>query len=168
MSRPPLLFACGLLLAVAATLLRAETREPVFPSDSQDVKQVGGPELLEAVCPGRVGVGKEVVCRGACPAFTGFAGEDLSWSLARVTRGHFLAPASDDVVLAMSGCEPHSENYGGTILLTQRSRHWSMVWYKVGRRHFSVPQGAAKKPARDPRLLRILRRARDRLNLALC
>jgi hypothetical protein len=32
----------------------------------------------------------------------------------------------------MLGCEPHSENFGGTILLTRRSQKWTMLWYKTG------------------------------------
>jgi hypothetical protein len=57
---------------------------------------------------------------------------DAEWTLAEVIRGHFLSPSSEDVVLAMTGCEPHSENFGGAILLTRRSQHWAMLWYKAG------------------------------------
>jgi len=32
----------------------------------------------------------------------------------------------------MEGCEPHSENFGGTILMTRRSNQWVMLWYKPG------------------------------------
>jgi hypothetical protein len=32
----------------------------------------------------------------------------------------------------MSGCEPHSENFGGTILLTRESGSWKKLWYKAG------------------------------------
>jgi hypothetical protein len=110
-----------------------EPPKPVFPDDSQDPKQAGGAELLEAVCPGHVVVGKEIRCNIPCPKGTGFANDTLDgWDLARVTRGHFLSPASDDVVLAMGGCEPHSENFGGTILLTRRSQKWTMLWYRAG------------------------------------
>jgi hypothetical protein len=107
--------------------------KPVFPDDSQDPKQAGGAELLEAVCPGHVVVGKEIQCNIPCPEGTGFANDTFDgWDLARVTRGHFLSPASDDVVLAMGGCESHSENFGGTILLTRRAQKWRMLWYKAG------------------------------------
>ena len=120
-----------LILLIVATAW-AQPPKTIFPSDSKDPKQSGGAALLEAVCPGRVIVGKEIGCRGTCPEFTAFRGESFEWSLYAVTRGHFLSPPSDDVALWMIGCEPHSENWGGTILLTRRSRKWTMLWYKAG------------------------------------
>jgi hypothetical protein len=94
--------------------------------------QAGGAELLEAVCPGHVVSRKEMSCRGVCPKFTSFSNEKFRWSLALVTRGHFVSPSSEDAVLSMNGCEPHSENFGGTILLTRRAQRWTMLWYKPG------------------------------------
>ena len=32
----------------------------------------------------------------------------------------------------MLGCEPHSENWGGTILLTRQAQKWTSLWYKPG------------------------------------
>jgi len=113
-------------------LCAATGTEPVFPSDSEDPRQAGGAELLEAVCPGRVSGGNQTECRGVRPKFTSFAGDNLGWSLSKVTHGHFLSPASDDAALWMDGCEPHSENFGGTILMTRRSGRWIMLWYKAG------------------------------------
>jgi hypothetical protein len=39
-------------------------------------------------------------------------------------------PHSDDAVIATSGCEPHTQNFGGTILLTRKAGRWTMLWYK--------------------------------------
>ena len=125
-------FVRNLLILLLAAAACAQPQKPIFPSDSKDPKQSGGAALLEAVCPGRVIVGKEIGCRGVCPEFTGFHGEDLGWALEAVTRGHFLTAHSDDVVLATSGCEDHSNNFGGTILLTRKSQTWKMLWYKAG------------------------------------
>jgi hypothetical protein len=125
-------FVRGLLLLLVAATAWAEPPKPIFPNDSKDPKQSGGAALLEAVCPGRVIVGKEIGCRGACPEFTGFPREDFGWHVAAVTRGHFLSAQSDDAALWMTGCEPHSSNWGGTILLTRHSQKWSMLWYKAG------------------------------------
>lgn len=122
----------GLLLLLMAAMAWAQPPRTIFPSDSKDPKQSGGAALLEAVCPGRVIVGKEIGCRGACPEFTAFHGENFEWNLYAVSRGHFLSPTSDDVALSMLGCEPHSENWGGTILVTRTSQTWSMFWYKAG------------------------------------
>jgi hypothetical protein len=122
----------GLLLLFVATVALAQPPKTIFPSDGKDPKQSGGAALLEAVCPGRVIVGKEIGCRGNCPEFTAFPGENFEWSLSAITRGHFLSAQSDDAVLSMTGCEPHSENFGGTALLTRHSQEWTMLWYKGG------------------------------------
>ena len=121
----------GLLLFLVAAVAWAQPQKTIFPSDSKDPKQSDGAALLEAVCPGRVVVGKGVQCQMKCPEFTGLS-EFSGWTLLAVTRGHFLSPESDDAALAMTGCEPHSENWGGTILLTHRAQEWMMLWYKAG------------------------------------
>jgi hypothetical protein len=123
-----LIFVCAFLILSS----RADAAQALFPSDGEDPKLGGSLELLETVCPGRVTIGKEVRCRIVCPKFTGFPGEDYGWSLARVTRGHFLSATSEDAALSMEGCQPHSRNFGGTILLTRRAQRWSMIWYKPG------------------------------------
>jgi hypothetical protein len=106
--------------------------KPVFPDDSQDPKQAGGAELLEAVCPGHVAVGDQIQCKIACPEDTAFANQDSGWELARVTRGHFLSLESDDAALRMYGCEPPSLGFGGTILLSRKAGTWTMLWYHAG------------------------------------
>jgi len=121
----------SLLILLLAAAAWAQPQKPIFPNDSKDPKQSGGAVLLEAVCPGRVIVGKGIGCRGSCPEFTGLAGAE-GWTLAAVTRGHFLSGHSDDAVLSMTDCEPHSENFSGTILLTHRAQKWTMLWYKAG------------------------------------
>ncbi len=122
----------GLLIFLLSATAWAQPPKTIFPSDSKDPKLSGGAALLEAVCPGRVIVGKEIGCRGVCPESSAFAGEDFEWNLAAVIRGHFLSPQSDDAILSMVGCEPHSENWGGTILLTRKVQKWTMLWYKAG------------------------------------
>ncbi len=124
-----------LILATGLAMLAqpSDRPEPAFPSDGMDPSQAGGAQLLEAVCPGGVANGKEIECRTGCADFTDFGkSEGFTWSLGAVTRGHFLSPTSEDAVLWMLGCEPHSENFGGTVLLTRRSEGWSMLWYKAG------------------------------------
>ena len=122
----------GLLLLLVAATAWAQPTKTFFPSDSKDPKQSAGAALLEAYCPGRVVVGEVIGCRGPCPDVAAFGGEDLGRSMSAVTRGHFLSPQSNDAVLSMSGCEPHSESFGGTVLLTRRSQKWTMLWYKAG------------------------------------
>jgi hypothetical protein len=123
-----------MLLILSATVALAQTPETIFPDDMQDPIKAGGAELLQVVCPGKVVVNgkKEMVCNVPCASFTGFENEPFEWQLYRVIRGHFLSPTSDDIALAMRGCEPHSYNFGGTILLAKRSGKWDMQWYKGG------------------------------------
>lgn len=109
-----------------------DSPDTIFPSDSRDPQLVDGARLLETVCPGKVVSGKEIGCDIDCPKYTAFAGERFEWSLAAVTFGHFQSSRSDDAALWMVGCEPHSLNWGGTILLTRSSGQWSMLWYKGG------------------------------------
>jgi hypothetical protein len=131
----PRAFLGALLLILSAGLAPGQSAEPpalIFPSDGKLPAEANGAELLQAVCPGQVEVGEKVGCGKQCPSFTGFSGIDLDWSLTSVTRGHFLSPTSDDAVLSVEGCEPHIENFGGTILLTRKFQGWAMEWYKAG------------------------------------
>jgi hypothetical protein len=106
----------------------------IFPSDGKSPAEANGAELLESVCPGQVEVGEKIGCRGGCPYFTGYGefGDSGEWSLNRITRGHFLSPASEDAVLFMTGCEFHPDNFGGTILLTRGFQGWAVKWYEAG------------------------------------
>ena len=119
------------LLTALAWAQPAGAPKPVFPDDSQDPKQAGGAELLEAVCPGHVVVEKNIECKIVCPVDIAFKNES-DWTLDAIVRGHFLSSTSDDAVLSMSGCEPHSFNFGGTILFTRQSGKWTKLWYKGG------------------------------------
>ncbi len=118
------------VLLFLLTFFAGAQSQPVFPDETQNPKQAGGAELLEAVCPGHVVAGKELECQASCPKESGFPGQD--WTLQRVLRGHFRSPASEDAVLAISGCESHADNFGGTVLLTRDSGRWRMLWYKAG------------------------------------
>ena len=86
---------------------------------------------MKAVCPGHAVVGKRVACRIVCPDVAAFK-EESEWALDAIVRGHFLSPTSGDAALSMSGCEPHSFNFGGTILITRKSGKWIELWYKGG------------------------------------
>lgn len=127
----------GVLILLTAFLVWAQVpdqRGTAFPSDSKDPRQIGGAELLDAVCPGAVAIGKDIGCATGCSDGTSFGkfGERLPWSLKAVTLGHFLSATSEDAVLWMSGCEPHSLNFSGAILLTKKPQGWAMLWYKAG------------------------------------
>ena len=116
----------------AASTNSSDPAETSFPSDTKLPAQAEAKDLLAAVCPGRVALAGSVECRLPCPKYTSFAGEDMTWSFDGITQGHFLSPTSDDAAVSITGCEPHSENFGGTALVTRRSGRWSMLWYKAG------------------------------------
>ena len=126
--------AGGLLVSVLLQMLAGPLASAqVFASDSLK-RAEGGGAILEVVCPGQVISGTESGRRTGCPKFTDFGidGDAFKWSPVAVISGHFLSPTSEDAALSMQGCEPHSENFGGTILLTRRAQHWAMLWYKAG------------------------------------
>jgi hypothetical protein len=122
----------GLLIVVLAAVAWAQQATPIFPDDNEKPKEGGAAELLEAVCPGKVVTGRQMTCGDVCPEFTGFRGDQLDWRVVSVIRGHFLSPTSDDLALAVLGCEAHNMNFGGTVVLTRHSKKWRMLWYKPG------------------------------------
>lgn len=123
-------------LVVAFSICAAMFGQPkaVFPDDGKSPDQRTGREYLQAVCPGHVSVSPKIGCGEYCPSFTGFGefGDNFEWYIEEIIRGHFLSAGSDDAVLSMAGCEPHSTNFGGTILLSRKSGTWKMLWYKAG------------------------------------
>ena len=109
-------------------------RTPGFPDDGRPPGQKTGREYLQAVCPGHVSLSTKIGCGEHCPSFTSFGafGDNFEWYVEKIIQGHFLSPRSDDAVLSMTGCEPHSANFGGTILLSRNAGAWKMLWYRAG------------------------------------
>jgi hypothetical protein len=115
-------------LVLLATAVLAQ-RKPVFKIDGVSPREGGAAELLEAFCPGQVEAGEEVKCRESLDETAGF---DCPPTATMVTRGHFLSPKSDDVLLALFACEPHSAHLGSTALLTREGGAWKRLWRKPG------------------------------------
>jgi len=95
----------------------------IFPSDSRAFSAAQDANVIQAVCPGHLEKGGKVECGKNCPSSSGLDGGQhfFDWSLRRVTFGHFLSASSDDAVISTDGCEPHSNNFGASLLLTRRS-----------------------------------------------
>jgi hypothetical protein len=127
-----LAFASGLAWGQDSQGISLGPPDPIFPSDTRDPRVAGGAQLLDVVCPGSVVTGEKIGCGERCPSFTVARDWVGGLELFGVTRGHFLSTSSDDAVLSMIGCAPHSENFGGTILLARGSEGWKMLWYKAG------------------------------------
>ncbi|HTX38744.1 MAG TPA: hypothetical protein VME43_27145 [Bryobacteraceae bacterium] len=138
------------LAAGSATWAQSAPPETIFPTDNQDLRQAGAVELPESVCPGQVATGNGVECRSGCPAYT--FGKGGRWSVGAVFRGHFVSAVSDDAILDMDGCEPHVNEYGGTILLTRGVPGWRLPKWKNavvhrGRPDQPVPRSDSARPA---------------------
>jgi hypothetical protein len=118
----------GLLLILLATFALAQ-RKPIFKIDGVNPRAGGAAELLEGFCPGQVDVGEEIKCRETPNETAGF---DCPPTATTVTRGHFLSPKSDDILLALHACEPHSAHSGSTALLTLDGGAWKYLWRKPG------------------------------------
>lgn len=99
-------------------------------------------ELLQAICPGTAqprGSSKGSLPRcTTCPAFTtswkahferGLRGPLGNFGLVSVIRGSFTAPGAHEALADFKGCEPHSEEFGGSVLLTRREGSWTLVNY---------------------------------------
>lgn len=117
----------GLLLVLLAAAASAQ-RKPVFTIDGVSPLQGGAAELLETFCPGQVEVGGEVKCRETRED----SGFDCPPTAVMVTRGNFLSAKSNDVMLALHSCEPHSAHFGSSALFTRRGQAWKLLWRKPG------------------------------------
>jgi hypothetical protein len=132
--QPALAVISGLVLMASNAQGQTHT---IFPSDGHDLQKADA-ELLEAVCPGKVGKIADALvpskewsgCPNYCPE--GAPLDIGEFRADAVYHGHFLSPTSEDALLSESGCETHQELFGGAVLLTKRSQLWKMVWYKPG------------------------------------
>jgi len=79
-----------------------------------------------------------------CTALTGYPTDGAAFdtksgkasgevSLDSVAYGHFTAPAAQEAYVTYSGLEPHSDGFGGGILLRGSDRGWKAVrWFPGG------------------------------------
>ena len=90
--------------------------------------------MLKAVCnEGSLGMENGVpVCR-VCPAFTSQAGEDnATLRINNVIEGAFTRPNAVEALLDLEGCEPHSNLYGGAVVLEREAKGWKRGLYQPG------------------------------------
>ena len=114
--------------------LSSQEQKTIFPTDTRPLAQSEDHDLIQTICPGHTENSGKVDCGKTCPSNSGLDGGQhfLDWTLTRVTYGHFLSPISEDAVVWTDGCEPHSDNFGGSILVTRRAEKWRMNWYEPG------------------------------------
>lgn len=127
-----------LLAAIAFVGHLCLAQVPVWKSPSPSPAQAA--TLLQSICPRSAQPadsktpGSLPGCK-SCPDFTtdgalqpGLAIHDF-FGIQTIIRGSFTAPGAVEAVASFEGCEPHAENFGGSILLTKSGDSWSMVRY---------------------------------------
>ena len=118
---PLVLLAVCALPALAATRTHA-TQQPTL----QQAR-----ELMSSVCRG----GAQTGACSVCPSFVEDNGLGDKMTLGGVTYGQFLNSKDTYALLDLSGCEPHANNFGGSVLLRWRGlTRWDLVKYFPGLR----------------------------------
>jgi hypothetical protein len=67
-----------------------------------------------------------------CPSYTDFHGNRESFDLQEVYKGHFSSANTEQLLLALTGCEPHVSGFGGSILLSRDGTVWKKSNYFKG------------------------------------
>jgi hypothetical protein len=67
-----------------------------------------------------------------CPSYTDFRGNREPFDLRAVYQGHFSTTDTEQLLLALNGCESHASGYGGAILLTRDRTAWKKSAYFKG------------------------------------
>jgi hypothetical protein len=127
-----------LLAAIAFVGRLCLAQVPVWKSPSPSPAQAA--TLLQSICPRSAQPadsktpGSLPGCK-SCPDFTtdgalqpGLAIHDY-FGIQTIIQGSFTAPGAVEAVASFKGCEPHAENYGGSILLAKSGDSWSIVRY---------------------------------------
>jgi hypothetical protein len=95
-------------------------------SDAAQLPPAEARNLVEMICPGQAGASSCAVC----PKEMAFS--DQRWDVRSITFGHFVSPASEDVLVSGFGCESHAEGMSGSFLLTKDGAAWRKVRYLQG------------------------------------
>lgn len=142
------LLASSLFVLLAMCALPALAATQTHSTQNPTLKQAR--ELMGSVCKGGAQTGE---CR-VCPSFTNDNGFDDKMTLEGVTYGKFLNSKDTYALLDLSGCEPHANNFGGSVLLRWRGlTHWELVKYFPGLRSYDCQ----KYPAVNGRELLLCR-----------
>lgn len=117
-------------IQVALLTLAALTAQAVpVGMGSQKITSKVARELLAPVCASGAATG---TCT-PCPAFTGGQNDILTPNT--VIYGHFTDARATDALVDMSGCEPHVNNFGGSLLMRwQGLTNWKLLRYVQGLR----------------------------------
>ena len=129
-------FVRGLLIVLLAAAAWAQTApRPLrsFPADNEYPGDKGTRRnCWKPSAPGKWSWQRDHLWRRLPGIHRLSRGTRSDWQVASVIHGHFLSPTSNDAALSVLGCESHSMNFGGTVLLTRQPKKWKMLWYKPG------------------------------------
>jgi len=116
-------------LATTIALGQDVKKDSIIPTPAEAIA------LMKNIC-GAGNITKEQAGIGCktCPSFTTF--HDTSGSLTSVVYGSFTKTGTREALVDLNGCEPHANNYGGTVLLRRTSNGWSRIRYQIGFRSY--------------------------------
>ena len=113
-------------------------------------------ELLAVICAGSRIKTENSSC-SPCPEKVGDGNTD-AMKLETVLYGHFLNAKETNAIIDVSGCEPHANNYGGTLVLRWKGlTRWQFVRYEAGARSNDCLKYAARVGRDQGRDLRVCR-----------
>jgi hypothetical protein len=102
----------------------AQKKDSVLPSQKETLS------LMQSICgEGNVTVENGNVSCQTCPSYMG---SGSGGSFTSVVYGSFTKPGIREALVDLSGCQPHSDNYGGSVLLRQNNNGWFRVRYERG------------------------------------
>jgi hypothetical protein len=132
---------CLLFGAALGCFGQHETKSDWIRSDAARLSPPEVHGFLELICPGNTSASGCAVC----PQDTSSPGG--VWNLRAITLGHFVSPASEDVLISGFGCESHADGWSGTFLFTKDGSSWRRVRYLQGMNAFDCK----KLPGSDDR-----------------
>jgi hypothetical protein len=97
-----------------------------IPSDAAKVSPQEAQQFLEVICPADASADGCAVCPPEMPQSA------QTWQLRTITFGQFLAPKSEDALVAGVGCEDHANLMSGAYLFTKQESSWRKVRYVAG------------------------------------
>jgi hypothetical protein len=112
-----------LLLAALTFPSFGQWSGPPFAPDSSPLSKADLTDVLGLLCPGQAYLGEQSGCR-VCPQQSGAPGARTDSSIESAIAGHFLKPASDDLLLVLYGCSPPSGNFRNAYLFTRSTTGW--------------------------------------------
>lgn len=120
------------LLSVFFVASACAAQTDIKPPAKEDIEAAVG-----AVCKAdaiiRSTAGDLIGCR-VCPEETtdSLSASTVGWRLNAITPGHFTSASADELLLGITGCEPHAMNFGGSFLFVREDGTVRAVKYVQG------------------------------------